>query len=91
MAKKPNKETCMLMAKMVEDGCIICERPAEIHHLTGDSGLGQKSKRFFPLCSDHHRNGGHGNAIHSGVETWEGIFGTQWELYEKTLERLGLI
>ena len=85
--KKPNKDTRELMSRMVDDGCIICESPAEIHHLLG-AGMGLKSKEFIPLCPFHHRTGGIGNAIHSGTETWEGIHGTQEELYKLTMERL---
>lgn len=77
------------MSRIVEMGCIICESPAEIHHLL-NAGMGLKSKRFIALCPFHHRTGGHGNAIHAGVETWEGIFGTQEEFYKLTMERLGL-
>jgi len=89
MAKKrPNKKIRELMARMVDGGCIICERPAEIHHLT-NGGMGLKSKVFIPLCADHHRLGNIGVAIHAGVETWETKFGTQEELYNLTMERLG--
>lgn len=87
--KKPNKATRELMSRVAERGCIICESPAEIHHLTG-GGMGLKSKKFLALCPFHHRNGGIGNAVHSGVETWETIHGTQEELYKLTMERLGL-
>lgn len=85
--KKPNKATRELMSRMVDDGCIVCESPAEIHHL-GGAGMGLKSKEFMPLCPHHHRTGGHGNAYHAGKETWEAIFGTQEELYKLTMERL---
>lgn len=87
--KKPNKATRELMSRMVDEGCIICESPAEIHHLTG-AGMGLKSKKFIPLCPIHHRIGGIGNAVHDCTETWEAIFGTQEELFKITMERLGL-
>ena len=85
MNKKQTKE---LMAKMVEDGCIICSSPAEIHHNTHDRARGKKSDKFMPLCPHHHRLGGHGNAVHAGVETWESIFGHQDELCKKALIRV---
>ena len=85
--KKPNKATRELMSRMVDEGCIICYSPTEIHHISG-AGMALKSSKFFPLCPFHHRTGGIGNAIHAGVETWEGIHGTQEELLKLTMERL---
>jgi len=87
MKKRPNKATRELEARMREFGCIICKRPAVIHHITG-AGMGLKSEKFFPLCPTHHTDGGFGNAVHSGTETWEAIFGTQEELFNRTMERL---
>ena len=75
---------------IVEIGCIICRRPAEVHHLTG-AGMGRKApyQKTIPLCPDHHRNGGPKIAIHSGVKTWEAIFGTQEKLLERVNEEIG--
>jgi hypothetical protein len=66
-------------------GCIICRRPAEIHHLREGVGKGQKSNHFrvIPLCPEHHRTGGHGVAFHAGKKTWQEIFGTEEKLMEK--------
>ena len=70
--------------KVVELGCIVCRMPAEIHHLRTGAGMGMKSKDVIPLCSNHHRNGGHGVAIHAGRLAFEANFGTELELLEKT-------
>jgi hypothetical protein len=69
--------------KVVELGCIVCQSPAEIHHLRTGAGMGMKSKDVIPLCPDHHRNGGHGVAIHAGRIAFETNFGTELELLEK--------
>ena len=69
-------------------GCIICQRPAEIHHLRAGMGMGQRSADVIPLCPEHHRTGGHGIAFHAGRKTWEARFGTEVELLQKTQELL---
>ena len=76
-------------------GCIVCwehldvDSPAEIHHLRAGVGLAQRSKRAIGLCFRHHRTGGPGVAIHAGVKTWQAIYGTEEELWQKTMEVLG--
>jgi hypothetical protein len=66
-------------------GCIICRRPAEIHHIRKGAGMAMKSSHFdaIPLCPDHHRNGGYGTAIHAGQKAFEEKFGTEEELLQK--------
>jgi len=85
-------------------GCIVCGSrdgllgwsDAEIHHLrrnpeTGEHlGTGQRASDYhtIPLCALHHRLGGMGVAIHAGQKTWEGIHGTETELWNKVQELL---
>ena len=66
-------------------GCIICKRPAEIHHIRAGMGIAQRNnnRRVLPLCPDHHRNGGHGVAIHAGRASWENKFGTEHMLWDR--------
>ena len=75
------------MGKVAELGCCICQREAEVHHITTGVGMGQRASHYqvFPLCPDHHRTGGHGVAIHAGKKTWEGRFGpeTDWVLWTR--------
>lgn len=80
MAKKaPTKEERHWYAMIAEHGCVICRRPCEVHHLLDGAGWGQKSSNMesIGLCPDHHRNGGHGKAIHAGCVTWENNFGKE--------------
>lgn len=72
-------------------GCIICRRPAQIHHPRDGMGMSQRApdSEAIPLCADHHTDGGLGVAIHAGQATFEERFGTETELLEKT--RLALI
>lgn len=74
--------------RVCEIGCIVCRNlgygksPAEIHHIRSGMGAGQRNSHFntLPLCPIHHRNGGHGIAIHGGQETFESNYGTELEL-----------
>lgn len=88
MAKKPpTKAESDHMDAVAELGCIICHRPAEVHHLPGH---GMRASHFhtIPLCPDHHRNGNIGVAVHSGRKSFEANFGTEGELLAKTLKLL---
>lgn len=70
-------------------GCIICRRPAEIHHI-GNGTMSKKASEFevIPLCEEHHRTGGHGVAVHAGRKTWEAMYGTERELLQKVQAQL---
>lgn len=79
------------MEQVAALGCIICRRPAELHHPRKGMGLGQRNSNWtvIPLCPDHHRIGGIGVAIHAGQRTWEAKFGTEAELLEKVRHEIG--
>jgi hypothetical protein len=74
------------IGRVVALGCVICQRPAEYHHILTGKAMGKKASHYdgFALCPLHHRHGGHGVAIHSGVKTWEANFGTELHHVEKT-------
>ena len=76
--------------KVAALGCIICESPAEIHHVRAGVGMGRKSSNFdvIPLCHVHHRTGGYGVAFHAGKKGFETNFGTEVELIEKVQKML---
>lgn len=84
------------LSRVAELGCLICknlklgETPAEIHHVRTGQGVGQRADNFkvIPLCPTHHRQGGHGIAIHAGRQTWENNFGTETELLVQVLYEL---
>ena len=87
MTKKQRKIRFEMLA---EYGCVICMRPAEIHHLIGYkySSLSKKAedKHTIPLCVDHHR-GGQG-IHHLGMRAWESVYGTQEYLLNKLNKNL---
>ena len=93
MATKAEKEH---LSKVAEIGCIVClnenygQSPAEIHHIRSGQGMAQRASNYevIPLCPIHHRNGGHGVAVHAGIETWQERFGTEVELLNQVKEML---
>ncbi len=91
MAKKaPTKAERDYMGRVAELGCIICQMPASVHHITTGVGMGQRASNYdtIPLCPTHHQHGGHGVAIHAGIKTWEARYGTELDLLEKIKEIL---
>lgn len=79
-------------------GCVVCimlghgSSPCEIHHIRHGAGAGRKShwSKAIGLCPTHHRLGGSGVAIHSGIKSFEQAIGmTELELLQKQLELLG--
>lgn len=77
---------------VAELGCIVegCGAPAEIHHPRFAAGMAQKASNFLviPLCPEHHRNGGHGVAIHAGQATFCAMYGEEEELLAMTIKRV---
>jgi len=86
------KERKIRFETLAEYGCIICMRPAEIHHLIGYkySSLSKKADDIntIPLCVDHHR--GAQGIHHLGMRAWENVYGTQEYLLVKTNKNLTL-
>ena len=67
-------------------GCVVCKRlgygfaPACIHHFRSDVGMSQISKKYIPLCWNHHQHPKHG--IHGGTKSWQKKHGTEQELLD---------
>jgi hypothetical protein len=73
-------------------GCVVCREagyntPAVIHHIRAGQGMSQRAGNalVIPLCPEHHNQGGHGIAIHSGQRTFEQMWGTEHELLNRTI------
>lgn len=79
------KDEKLHLSKVASLGCIICRRPAEIHHLRNGVGMAQRNNHYnvIPLCEHHHRTGNYGEALHAGIKAFEANFGTEIELLEK--------
>lgn len=86
------------LARVAALGCIVCKNlghedtPAEIHHCSKGTGQAVRADNYhvIPLCAIHHRQGGHGVAIHSGRKTWEQKYGTEAELLTLVNAELGV-
>lgn len=86
------------LARVAALGCIVCKNlgypdsPAEIHHCSKGTGFAVRADHFhvIPLCRLHHRDGGHGVAIHAGRRTWEKNFGTEEALLAQVRAELGV-
>lgn len=89
MTTEAEREHMNLVASLP---CIICRRlglgesPAEVHHINCKT-MGRKENHFrtIPLCFLHHRGGGYGVAVHSGLRAFEERYGAESELLEQTL------
>jgi hypothetical protein len=77
------------MGRVAELGCIICDQPAQVHHIRkpGLVGAGQRASDWLvlPLCMEHHT----GDAgIHGlGRRCFEDIYGDQLHLWELVMDR----
>ena len=92
-----NKEERKHYDRIAQGGCIACIvlghgfSPCEIHHIRTGVGKSQRAhwSKAIGLCPAHHRLGGAGVAIHSGIKSFESAIGmTEVELLEKQLELL---
>ena len=89
---KPTKAQLRHWERVRALGCMICQRPPEIHHITG-AGMAKRASHWdvIPLCFDHHSAQtplGFGQAVHKGTRTFEANYGTQLEMLNKVRERL---
>lgn len=67
------------MGFVAEMPCLICGRPAEVHHIL-EGRFGQRRSSDYhtiPLCPEHHRTGGLGVAVHAGPRTWRENYGSE--------------
>ena len=76
------------MNAVAELGCLICQMPAQIHHVRRN---GEKRNHFkvIPLCAMHHlETGGIGVAIHAGRRSWEKNFGLELDYLDQVNEQI---
>lgn len=78
------------MDRIASLGCIVCGRPATLHHPRFAVGMAQRNSDWLviPLCKTHHQDGGWGQAIHAGQTVFERNHGTEPELLAKTIQKL---
>ena len=79
------------MSKVASLGCLICQRPANVHHIRPVGlGIGMRSSHYqtIPLCYDHHQGQ---FSIHNCKKEFEDTYGTEQELLNKTLMELEIL
>jgi hypothetical protein len=76
------------MSKVASLGCLVCQRPANVHHIRPVGlGIGMRSGHYqtIPLCHDHHQGQ---FSIHNCKEQFEAMYGTEAELLQRTLKEI---
>ncbi|NOR68523.1 MAG: hypothetical protein GQ532_02300 [Methylomarinum sp.] len=72
------------MGKVSNLGCLICDSPAQVHHIRTE-----RIKNHFltiPLCLEHHIGV---FSIHMSKEQFTNIYGSELDLLAQTIEMLG--
>lgn len=93
MKKNPTAEEKRHMERVAHMGCLVCGRPPEVHHVTGQATrigrLTRRHDRVVPLCPTHHRitaPGGHMESVEA--LSHRGFFKRYWIDLEKVAEFL---
>ena len=76
------------MSKVASLGCLVCQRPANVHHIRPIGlGIGMRSSHYqtIPLCYDHHQGQ---FSIHNTKKQFEDAYGTEAQLLYKTLKEI---
>jgi hypothetical protein len=76
------------MSKVASLGCLICQRPANVHHIRPIGlGIGNRSSHYktIPLCRDHHVGA---FSIHNTKRQFEDAYGTEEQLLHRTLKEI---
>ena len=90
MAKKKvaTKEEREHLSKVASLGCLVCQRPANVHHIRPIGlGIGMRSNHYqtIPLCREHHQGQ---FSIHNCKKEFESMYGTEHEMLQKTLKEI---
>ena len=91
MKKAPSKAEREHMSKVASLGCLVCQRPANVHHIRPIGlGIGNRSSHYetIPLCHDHHQGQ---FSIHNSKQEFEDKYGTEQELLNKTFMELEIL
>ncbi len=82
--KRKNNAARQHLSKVAELSCAACQRfGVQVHHIRTE-----RIKSDFltiPLCHEHHQGG---FSIHNSKEQFTNIYGSEWQLLAKTIERL---
>jgi len=89
MAEAPTKAQRERWNRISELGCLICGRPATIHHLFTGAGGRKNHDRVAPLCWEHHvgREGIDGRVMSKKV--WQAKYMSEPEMEQRVKTMLG--
>jgi len=88
LKKAPTKAEREHLSKVASLGCLVCQRPANVHHIRPIGlGIGMRSSHYqtIPLCYDHHQGQ---FSIHNCKEQFEARYGTEHEMLQRTLNEI---
>ena len=88
MKKAPTKAEREHLNKVASLGCLVCQRPANVHHIRPIGlGMGMRSGHYqtIPLCREHHQGQ---FSIHNCKQEFESMYGTEQELLHRTLKEI---
>ena len=88
MKKAPTKPEREHMGRVAELGCLICQMPAQVHHIHGHAFGSKSNWRVAPLCYRHHHMGAFGHCVHMGTKTFEANYMTQAAMLAEVDRRL---
>ena len=84
MKKQATKAEREHLSRVASLGCLICQRPANVHHIRPIGlGMGKRSSHYqtIPLCRDHHQGE---FSIHNCKKAFEERYGTEEMLLKET-------
>ena len=89
MSKKPaTKAEKAHMGKVQSLHCLVCRRPAEIHHARNRTGKKRDHLRVIPLCPAHHRHDA--VSVHGMYpDKFRQLYGDEIEMLEDVQRQLG--
>ena len=73
--------------KVASLGCLICDQPANIHHIREGQGAGQRAGNclIIPLCKEHHQGS---FSIHGSRRQFIDIYGNELSMLNETIRRV---
>jgi len=87
MKRKPTKEESQYIDAAMAQGCIICGKPAQFHHLP--MARPNAMAMGYPLCAEHHTGTAYpGESIHSDRLLFTQKHGSELELMQKSILRV---
>jgi len=87
MPKSVTAKEKAYMGRVAALGCIVCDSPAQVHHIREGQGMAQRASNYLtiPLCPEHHSGG---FSIHKSPRQFTDIYGSELDLLAETIGRL---